>query len=94
MLKHLKEAKKETRFKQAIEKIKDTLPKELYIDGINPLTALYSALSVGVHELTDGECKDKAHDIRLVLTELFEKTHSFMTEKKTISEAIKRLINK
>lgn len=93
MLNHLEEAKKETRFKEAINKIKDTLPKELYVDGINPLTALYGALSQGIHDLTDGECQDKAHDVRLVLTELLERVQFIITEKKTITDAIHRLTN-
>jgi len=93
MLNHLKEAKKETRFKEAINKIKDTLPKELYVDGINPLTALYGALSQGIHDLTDGECQDRAHDVRLVLTELLERAQFIITEKKTITDAIRRLTN-
>ena len=93
MLNHLEEAKKETRFKEAINKIKDTLPKELYVDGINPLTALYGALSQGIHDLTDGECQDRAHDVRLVLTELLERAQFIITEKKTITDAIRRLTN-
>lgn len=92
MLEHLKEAKNESRFSNAISKIKDTLPKELYIDGQNPLTALYGALSDGLHEKTDDDCLNLAADIRIILTELFKKTEFILENKSTVSAALKRLM--
>jgi hypothetical protein len=74
LIEDLKSAKKETQFSKAIEKIKHAIPQALRISGHNPLVLLHSALSEGLHAKTDDECLFLARDIRVVLTELVEKS--------------------
>ena len=58
-----------SQFSAAVKMLKDAIPDKLLIlNGENPLTLLYSPLSVQLHELTDGECLQQAADIRTVLT--------------------------
>lgn len=66
----LRAAKAKWSFKQGIEDVKDAIPESLKINGFNPLTLLHHALSKGVHEMSDEECLSRAHDVRVVLTEM------------------------
>lgn len=86
-----RKAKENTQFSQAIETIKDILPKVLFIDGHNPLTILYAALSEGIHELSDEECLEIATHIRVVLFELAERMNAVLAEKKELKEAVSKL---
>jgi hypothetical protein len=43
------------------------------VNGRNPLILLHRALSVCVHELSDEQCLQIAHDVRIVLVELAER---------------------
>jgi hypothetical protein len=47
--------------------VKEHLPASLRPDGDNPLQTLHTALSEGIHELSDEECLQRAGDIRRVL---------------------------
>jgi hypothetical protein len=53
-----------------IEAVKDLLPPSLRLGGFNPLGKVYEQLSVGIHELTDEECLDRANALLTVLTTL------------------------
>lgn len=64
----LEAAKKETQFTKAVDAIKHALPQSLLVNGHNPLSLLHSALSEGVHELTDAQCLDLASSVRIVLS--------------------------
>jgi hypothetical protein len=87
----LLKAKSETQFSKAIDSIKDLLPKQLYVQGSNPLVLLYKALSVGVHELTDEECLDIAHSVRVILSELSNRLSEMLKDHSELKEAIKSL---
>src|SRR5262249_11039387 len=56
MLKSLNDAKKEIQFSKAVENVKYAIPQALLVNGQNPLMLLHSALSSGVHEMTDELC--------------------------------------
>lgn len=90
----LKRARKETQFKLAIDTIKKSLPQALYIEGHNPLTLLHSALSEGLHELSDDKCLEMAADVRLVLTELAERLDQLSKDDKKLKAAVGRLSQK
>ncbi|MEK7072287.1 MAG: hypothetical protein AAB969_01835, partial [Patescibacteria group bacterium] len=62
--KALEEVKKTKVAEKKIELVKDLLPDALKATGINPLKALYGALSVGLHDKTDEECMELAEIIR------------------------------
>jgi len=80
LIEQFEKAKKENQFSTAIGMIKQNLPDSLLIDGNNPLKLLHSALSKGVHELTDDECLKRANIIRIVLTGLSKRINELLKE--------------
>jgi hypothetical protein len=70
VVQELENAKTIHEFKRAIESVNVGLPETLLLNGQNPLLLLHSALSVGLHALTDNECLEQATDVRNVLDEL------------------------
>lgn len=61
--------------KNAEDKIaiaKEILPQSLRPGGANPLSALYDALSSGIHAASDGDCLEDAAAVRGVLVYLIE----------------------
>jgi hypothetical protein len=87
----LEAAKSETQFNKAVESIKSAIPTELLIQGRNPLLLLHSALSEGLHALTDEQCLELATSIRVVLFELAEKTGQVLKEQSDLDAAVARL---
>jgi hypothetical protein len=64
----------------------------LLINGHNPLTLLYSALSIGIHEQTDEKCLELAHDVRVVLIELSERFGQALKDEAELDSAVSRLM--
>ena len=93
MIDILKAAKNETQFSKALASVKDALPQALLINGHNPLTLLYRALSGGLHEQTDEDCLKLAHDVRVVLVELADRIGQTLKDEAELTDAISRLIN-
>jgi len=91
LTKELTDAKAETQFTKAVDKIQTALPDGLLIGGYNPLKLLYSALSEGLHSHTDKECIELAQDIKVVLFEFSERLDSALKESAELSGAINRL---
>jgi hypothetical protein len=87
-------AEKENQFTKAIDIVKPAIPDGLLINGQNPLTLLYAPLSEGIHELTDEQCLELATSIRVVLTELAERTSRALQDKKELDDAVSRLLNR
>lgn len=86
------DALRQTQFSAAVRMLKDAIPDKLLIlDGENPLTVLYSPLSVQLHELTDGECLQQAADIRIVLTALLENIADVLKDQDELKRAANRL---
>ena len=92
MIGELEEARKETQFSKAMEKIKPGVPEALLIDGHNPLMLLHNALSEGLHAQTDEECLELATSIRVVLTDLVERMASVLSDHAELKTAVKKLI--
>lgn len=88
------EAKSETQFSAAIDKIKAAIPTSLLIDGHNPLTLLHSALSAGLHEKTDAECLELATSIRLILIELADRISAALKDEAELKDAVSKLLNR
>lgn len=84
-------AKAEVQFTKSVDKIKAALPISFLVGGENPLLLLHSALSKGVHELSDDECLLLANDIRAVLNEFSERLSAVIKGGKEINAAILRL---
>lgn len=93
MIGELEEARKETQFTKAMEKIKPGVPEALLIDGHNPLMLLHNALSEGLHAQTDEECLELATSIRVVLTDLVERMASVLADHVELTTAVKKLID-
>lgn len=91
LIQELESAKSEGQFVKSIDKIKAAFPDSLLISGQNPLKLLYSALSEGVHELSDEDCLECAEDIRVVLLAMSERIDMLLSESKNINSAIARL---
>lgn len=91
LLAELEIAKKETQFKNAIDKIKSAIPESLLINGENPLTLLHDALSAGIHNDDDSECLVSATAIRTVLDEFLAKAFSVLKNDGEVAKAIGQL---
>lgn len=76
-----------------MENIKDAIPQSLLIDGQNPMTMLYKALSIGIHTKTDDECLEIAHSIRIVLAELSERISISLKDEAELKNALTKLNN-
>jgi hypothetical protein len=91
VIEELEQAKRETQFTKAIEGVKHALPPGLWIEGANPLTLVYSALSIGLHGESDAECLAAATDVRIVMTELAERLVSVLKDDNELKNAVARL---
>lgn len=89
----LVEAKKEVQFSKGVKGVRVAIPESLLVDGHNPLTMLHSALSRGVHELTDQQCLQLAHDVRLVLSDLAERISQALADQAELKTAVSRLLD-
>jgi hypothetical protein len=92
VIKELGQAKTETQFNKAVQKIKKGIPEVLKIDGHNPLLLLHSALSEGLHAQSDEQCMELATSIRIVMTELAEKLDQALKEEAELKSAVSRLL--
>lgn len=92
LIAELNAAKAETRFTEAINRIKHGLPSVLLINGHNPLILLHSALSEGLHATSDEDCLGLATSIRVVLTELVERIATAVKEEAELTSAVQRLL--
>jgi hypothetical protein len=83
----------ETQFSKALVMAKDVIPESLLINGHSPILLLHSALSEGVHALSDSECLDLASSIRVVLGELSERLSQALKDEAELSKALSTLMN-
>ena len=88
----LEEAKKETSFTKALNATKGAVPETLRIKGHNPMTLLHHALSDGLHDKTDEECLERAHNVRVVLASLAERLSQVLEEEAELNRAISQLM--
>ncbi len=93
-LKILQDAITETQFKKALTMVKDVIPESLLINGHNPITLLHSALSEGVHALSDEDCLELASSVRIVLGELSERLSQALKDDAELTKALSNLIKK
>lgn len=93
LIKELENAKTETQFSKAIDSIKHELPSSLFIEGQNPLKLLHSAISKGVHNMSDDECLQYAQSVRVILFELIDKMNAILKDTQEIHDAIS-ILNK
>jgi hypothetical protein len=89
----LRQAINETQFSKALEMAKDVLPESLLINGHSPIQLLHSALSEGVHALSDDQCLELAGSIRVVLSELSERLSQALKDEAELAKALSTLMN-
>ncbi|MFG0585461.1 hypothetical protein ACF8C1_19770 [Pseudomonas sp. zjy_9] len=89
----LKASQKDFRFSSAVESIKDVMPQALLINGHNPLTLLYMALSDGLHDKNDEHCLELASSIRVVLGELADRLSQVLKDEVEINNALAKLMS-
>ncbi len=90
----LKSAVVETQFSKALDMAKDALPESLLINGHSPILLLHSALSEGVHALTDEQCLELAGSIRVVLGELSDRLSQALKDEAELTKALSTLMNR
>jgi hypothetical protein len=93
-IKNLKLAVDETQFTKALELAKDAMPESLLINGHSPILLLHSALSEGVHALTDEQCLEMAGSVRIVLGELSERLSQALKDEAELTKALSALMKK
>ena len=91
---HIEAAKAERQFDKAVKSMGDAIPAALKMNGQNPISLLYSALSEGIHAQSDEECLELAGHIRVILYELAERLNSALQEHNELDAAVKRLANR
>ncbi|MPZ36925.1 MAG: hypothetical protein GEU95_02490 [Rhizobiales bacterium] len=89
----LEEVKNEIQFSKGVKEVKLAIPQSLLVDGHNPLTLLHTALSKGVHELTDEQCLELAQTVRLVLADLAERISQALSDQAELKNAVARLLD-
>lgn len=90
----LRSAVTETQFSKALDMAKDAIPESLLIKGHSPISLLHSALSEGVHSLTDAECLELAGSVRVVLGELSDRLSQALKDEAELTKALSTLMNK
>jgi hypothetical protein len=89
----IKAAKHEQQFSKSIEAIKHAMPSSLLVNGQNPLRLLHSALSEGMHAMSDSECLAIAAAARTVLFEFSDRLAQALRDDAELSKAV-ALLNK
>ncbi len=92
VINELYRAKSERQFTKAVEEIKHALPAFLFIEGHNPLTLLYDAVSNGLHAESDADCLASAQAIRSVLGHLLAKVDEALQSDDEVRSAVSRLL--
>ena len=86
---------KETIVTQAkIELVKDLLPPMLRPEGMNPLSALHSALSEGLHAESDEECLEIAETCREILVFMVNQVAASKAAAKGFTSSMRKLLDK
>lgn len=88
----LEKARTEQQFSRAIEEIGEAIPDALRIDGHNPHSLLYQALSRDLHSASDDDCLEAAQAIRIVLGELADGMAYITRESSGLKSALSKLL--
>jgi len=90
----LQKAIEEIQFTTALDMAKGAIPESLLINGHSPIKLLHSALSEGVHALTDEQCLEMASSVRVVLGELSERLSQALKDEAELTKALSSLMKK
>jgi hypothetical protein len=87
-------AQSEKHFTRSMETAAAAVPPSLYVDGHNPMQALYDACGDGLHEYTDDECIARSRMIRLVLARFADRAKAVLSEDREFRQALGGLAGK
>ncbi len=90
----LKKTKETIVTAEKIALVKDLLPAILRPDGMNPLSALHSALSQGLHAESDEDCLDLAESCREILVFLVNQVAASKQTTKSFTSSMRKLLDK
>ncbi|MCL7744003.1 hypothetical protein LV476_03425 [Guyparkeria hydrothermalis] len=90
----LEKTKKTTVTQEKIQLVKDLLPPILRPDGMNPLQALHSALSEGLHAESDQKCLEYAQAVREVLLFLVSQIAASRKSAREFTSSMRKLLEK
>lgn len=74
-----------------LDEVSPFLPVGLKEVGDNPLRLLYNTASMGIHQMTEDECQDKANNMDILFRYVIEKMTEETGKLKDIRQAIKNL---
>ncbi len=90
----LAKTKETTITQEKIDLVKDLLPPILRPEGMNPLSALHSALSEGLHAGSDEECLEFAGTCREILVFLVNQVAASKAASKGFTASMRKLLEK
>jgi hypothetical protein len=90
----LEKTKKTIVTAEKIELVKDLLPTILRPDGMNPLSALHSVLSQGLHAESDEECLELSQHCREILVFLVNQISASKEAAKSFTSSMRKLLDK
>ncbi len=90
----LAKTKETTVTQEKIDLVKDLLPAILQPDGMNPLAALHSTLSEGLHAESDEECLEYSESCREILVFLVNQVAASKAASKGFTESMRKLLDK
>lgn len=90
----LEKTQKTTVTQEKIDLVKDLLPPILRPEGMNPLSALHSALSEGLHAESDEVCLEYAQAVREVLVFLVNQVAASRRSSKEFTDSMRKLLEK
>lgn len=90
----LEKARATTVAQEKIDLVKDLLPGILRPDGMNPLSALHSSLSEGLHAKSDEVCLEQAAIVRQILVFLVNQVAASKEASKSFTDSMRKLLEK
>jgi hypothetical protein len=90
----LDKVKKEKVAQKKIKLVNGMLPASLCPDGLNPLSVLHDALSIGLHGESDEECMEKAEIIKGVLIYLVNEIIGKKANMNKFTTDIRKILDK
>jgi hypothetical protein len=79
---------------EKIDLVKDLLPSVLRPADMNPLAALHTSLSEGLHENSDERCLELAEAVRVVLVFLASQIARAKTDRQTYTDSMRKLLDR
>jgi hypothetical protein len=91
---NLRAAKNEKVFDDKLKIAAQAMPEVLKPDGANPLQALHSILSVGIHTQTEEECLQMAKEIQDIFEYLFVRLRAEIEDRTSFVAKVKAIASK